>query len=116
MFKKILSNLPIALKASNNAVLDLFGPETFKNAVLDLFRPEFSSFILKSLLDANTRLSNSQKKRITKQTLVKHLKSKALISKQARIPTLLLVAIKLIRPSKRKIRITANVIESTKTK
>lgn len=71
----------LRLKASNNAILDLPRPKASNNAVLDLSRSDSSSFTSKSIFGNNTRLSNSQKKKTTQQTLIGRLKNKASISK-----------------------------------
>ena len=49
------------------------------------------------------RLSINKKMKAISQTLVGRLKSKSLLSKRAGTPTLLLIAMELIRPSKQKV-------------
>lgn len=114
-FNNIVLDLP-RLEVSNNAVLDLSRFEASNNAVLDFSGPESSNSTPKGLLGNNVRFSNSQKKKATQQTLVECPKNKASTSKEVRTLTLLLAIIELIRPSKRKIRVTANAMEKTSTK
>ena len=62
------------------------------------------------------RLSINKKKKAISQTLAGCLKSKSLLSKRARTPTPPPIAMELIRPGKRKVRVTANAIENTPSK
>ena len=111
-FKEILSDPPTGPKTLNT-VPDLPGPVVSNNAIPNIPGPEPTISPPNGLLGTNARLSNSQKKKTTQQTLVGRLKSKALLSKQAQTLTPLPAAIELIRPGKRKIRVTANAVENT---
>lgn len=63
--KKLLSDRPIGLEASNDTVPDFLRPETSNNAVPDLLRSDSSSSTPKSLFSASVKFSNSQKKKTT---------------------------------------------------
>lgn len=80
-FKKILSDVLTGFEAFNDTISNFSRPETSNNAIPDLPRPDSSSSTPKNLLGNNARLSNSQKKKATQQTLVERLKNKALTSK-----------------------------------
>lgn len=63
----------------------------------------------------SARLSINQKKKATQLTLVDRLNGKP-TSRRARTPTPPPVAIEQIRPDKRKVRVTANVVKNTPSK
>lgn len=117
-FKEILSDPPTGPEASGNAVADLPGPESSDNSNSpdSLSQRPGDKYTPKGLLAINVRLSNSPKKKATQQTLLGRLKSKASTSKRGWTPTPPPAAMELIRPGKRKVRVTANAVESTPTK
>ena len=63
----------------------------------------------------SARLSINQKKKATQLTLVDRLNGKP-SSRRARTPTPLPIAMELIRPGKRKVRVTAIAVENTPSK